>query len=303
MACRQVLPKDRLVDLLTDMYLYDEEFAKGIQGADSVSFYRSVFVKHGCREEEYKQAIACYAKKPKVMKEIYEAVKARLESYKAEFEQALQVEDSLRNLWVSPYDTLFQNTGIPPRSYAFSIPVDTLCVYTLSLSVQYFEDDSTRRPRMKGYLLGKFGEKDTIRKKDAIQGKKKQLNRELAALELTQDLKPQKNLKKAKLNDVTVKNNHTIIKNSDLVVKSNMADTVRQEKEVEFARGETKTYTLSFTVDDTLVTHIRGFWLLTDEPDSTAQQHIYLSKFRVHKPRNTPPPLVLKAIEHFQPVP
>ena len=104
-ACRQVLPEDRMVDLLTDMYLYDEEFAKGIQGADSVSFYRSVFIKHGCGEEEYKKAVAWYAKKPKVMKEIYTAVKTRLEGYKAEFEQVLQLEEYL--LTAPPHDTLF----------------------------------------------------------------------------------------------------------------------------------------------------------------------------------------------------
>jgi hypothetical protein len=106
-ACRQVLPKDRLIDLLTDMYLYDEELARGIQGADSVSVYRSVFVRHGCSEEEYKKTIACYAKKPKVMKEIYEAVKARLEGYKAVFEHAVQLEDYMRDTTVSSYDTLF----------------------------------------------------------------------------------------------------------------------------------------------------------------------------------------------------
>jgi hypothetical protein len=89
------------------MYLYDEELAKGIQGADSVSVYRSVFVRHGCSEEEYKKTVACYAKKPKVMKEIYGAVKVRLESYKAEFEQALQLEEYLRDTAVSSYDTLF----------------------------------------------------------------------------------------------------------------------------------------------------------------------------------------------------
>jgi hypothetical protein len=88
------------------MYLYDEELAKEIRVADSVSIYRSVFVKHGCSEEDYKKAVARYAKKPKAMKGIYEAVKARLEGYKAEFEQALKLENYLQDLAGSPYDTL-----------------------------------------------------------------------------------------------------------------------------------------------------------------------------------------------------
>jgi hypothetical protein len=241
------------------------------------------------------------------MKEIYEAVKARLEGYKAEFEQALQMDDSLRNLWVSPYDTLFQSTECPPHSYAFSIPVDTLCVYTLSVSVQYFDDDSTQHPRMKGYLLGKPGKNDTTKVK------KKRLEQKLHTLELTPDLTPQRNLKKTKLGDAMAKKSSAVVENSNIAVKRNskadtshVADTVRQEREVEFVRGETKTYTLSFTVDDTLVTHIKGFWLLTDKSDSTARQHIYLSKFRVHKPRNSQPPLVLKpvqAVEYLQTIP
>jgi hypothetical protein len=105
-ACRQALPEDRLVDLLTDMYLYDEELARGIPGADSVSVYRSVFIRHGCSEEEYKKTIARYAEKPKAMKEIYEAVKARLEGYKAVFEHEAQLEDYMRDTARSSYDTL-----------------------------------------------------------------------------------------------------------------------------------------------------------------------------------------------------
>jgi hypothetical protein len=105
-----------MVDLLTDMYLYEDELVKGIQGADSVSIYRSVFIRHGCTEEEYRKAIACYAKKPKEMKEIYAAVKLRLEGYKAEFERALQLENYL--LTAPPLDTLYYMT---------------------------FDDDSTRR--------------------------------------------------------------------------------------------------------------------------------------------------------------
>ena len=105
MGCRRVLPENRLVGLLADMYLYDEELAREMQGADSVSVYRSVFARHGCSEEDYKKAIACYAKKPKVMKGIYEEVKARLEGYKARLEQALQLEEYL--LTAPPHDTLF----------------------------------------------------------------------------------------------------------------------------------------------------------------------------------------------------
>jgi hypothetical protein len=297
-ACRQVLPKDRMVDLLTDMYLYDEELAKNMQGVDSVSVYRSVFLQHGCAEADYKEAIAYYVKNPKEMKEIYEAVKARLEGYKADYEQALQLEDSLRNLWVAPYDTLFQSADRPPQAYAFSIPVDTLCVYTLSVSVQYFDDDSTQRPHMKGYLWGKFGKKDTtVRKDDAMRGQRKQRNRalavqELPAMEFTQEVKTQKNLKKQKpLKSAPVNGKR---------IKHQVPDTVRQEKEVEFVRGETKTYTLSFSVDDTLVTHIKGFWLLTDKRDTIAPQHIYLSRFRVHKPRKMQPPFVLESLRPVQ---
>jgi hypothetical protein len=115
-ACRQTLPKDRMVDLLTDMYLYENELAKEIQGADSVSIYRSVFIRHGYTEEEYRNAIACYAKKPKEMKEIYETVKLRLEDYKAQFEQAWQLKNYMQT--APPHDTLYYVT---------------------------FDDDSTRR--------------------------------------------------------------------------------------------------------------------------------------------------------------
>jgi hypothetical protein len=176
------------------------------------------------------------------------------------------------------------------------------------VSVQYFDDDSTQRPHMKGYLFGKFGEKDTVQ--SAIPGKKKHLDKELRAvelqqnLEIKQDLKIQKNPKireRPKIGeDSKTQKNVKEMKAGNKVIKTHVLDTVRQEKEVEFVRGETKTYTMSFTVNDTLVTHIKGFWLLTDNRDSTAQQHIYLSRFRVHKPRNTQPLLLLKPVEPVQ---
>jgi hypothetical protein len=107
-GCRNVLSEDRMADLLTDMYLYDEELAGEMKGTDSVSVYRSVFVKHGCSEEEYREAIARYAEQPKVMKGIYEAVKVRLEGYKAQFDHALQLESYM--LTAPPHDTLLYVT-------------------------------------------------------------------------------------------------------------------------------------------------------------------------------------------------
>lgn len=319
-ACRQELPKNRMVDLLTEMYLYEDELAKGMKGADSVSIYRSVFLRHGCTEAEYRKAIAHYAQQPKEMKEIYAEVKLRLEKYKTEFEQALQLEDSLRNLWLSPYDTLFQSTEIPPYSYAFSIPVDTLCTYTLSVLVHYFEDDSTRRPLMKGYLWGRF------EAEDSVQGRKKFPERVHHAVPLEPEFKTvkkmelrsnvaskpelnmRKNLKKMQPDNREIRHQaveaDTVRHVSDTV--RHVSDTVRQEKEVVFIRGETKEYTMSFTVEDTLVTHIRGFWLLTEKRDSVAPQHIYLSRFRVYKPRQAPLPLVpehMQNVEQFKLVP
>jgi hypothetical protein len=104
-GCRHGLPESRLAGLLTDMYLYDEELARDIKGVDSVSLYRSVFARHGCSEEEYRDAIARYAGKPKVMREIYEAVKARLENYRAKLEHESQLEEYMRT--APPPDTLY----------------------------------------------------------------------------------------------------------------------------------------------------------------------------------------------------
>jgi hypothetical protein len=105
-ACRHALPEDRLVDLLADMYLYDEELTRGRPAADSVSIYRSVFVAHGCTEADYRAAIARYAEQPNVMKRIYETVKARLERRHATLEHALRLENYRRDCPGAPYDTL-----------------------------------------------------------------------------------------------------------------------------------------------------------------------------------------------------
>jgi hypothetical protein len=240
-ACRQALPEQRVVEVLTDMYLYDGDFTFNVLRTDSVSFYRSVFLRHGCSEEDYNQSIAYYAQKPKVMKRIYESVQARLQAIKDEYAPLAELEDSLRNLWTSHYDTLFLSDSASPRTYAFSIDVDTLCTYTLEVSAKYFDDDSTLRPRMKGYVQRKYI--DTVKVKKTLLGKKKKKVR-------------------------------------------HKSDTIVQEREMLFKRGDTQKYTLTFTINDTLMTHIKGNWLFTDDGDTTKnRQHIYLSKIHIYKPR------------------
>jgi len=240
-ACRQALPERRVVEILTDMYLYDGDFTSNVLRTDSVSFYRSVFLHHGCSEDEYNKSIAYYAQKPPVMKRIYESVQARLQSVKDEYTPEAERDDSLRNLLPPHADTLFLSDSVPPRAYAFSVDVDTLCTYTLEVSAKYFDDDSTLRPRMKGYVQRKYV--DTAKVKKTLSGKKKKKIRHLS-------------------------------------------DTIVQEREMLFKRGDTQKYTLTFSINDTLMTHIKGYWLITDGGDTTKKrQHISLSKFHVYKPR------------------
>jgi hypothetical protein len=263
-----------MVDLLVDMYLYDDDMARSVyMNIDSVSLYTPVLAKHKCTEEQYKAAILYYANEPKKLKSIYEKVQEKLEKQKIEYEKVQDVEDSLRNIWVASYDTLFRSSGVIPENYSFLIPVDTLGTYTITMYAQCFDDDSTTRPRMRGYLL--IGDKDADLKdepKDVTRIKAPKLRPEVVHKNL--------NLSSIQLDkNLSLESESAELKGLQLAKEEQRK--MRQVKEIEFEKG-LKKYFLSFNVNDTLITHLKGYWLLVD--DSTAcRQNIRLSKFSVLK--------------------
>ncbi len=79
-ACTTTLSKDEVAEVLADMYLYEDGFtSKAPVHPDSVSIYRSVFLRHGCTEEQFTATIKKYGQEPKSLREIYKQVEEILQ--------------------------------------------------------------------------------------------------------------------------------------------------------------------------------------------------------------------------------
>ncbi len=110
-ACNKTLSQNDLANVLTDMYLYEDGFGAGVN-TDSLSIYRSVFLKHGCSEEEFKRSIYKYGADPKLLKEVYIIVEQQLKERKEGYDAIIftqfkiaQEEQHLDSLYRFPADT------------------------------------------------------------------------------------------------------------------------------------------------------------------------------------------------------
>lgn len=91
MACGKTLSKKELANVLADMYLYESGFGPGVR-LDSVSIYRSVFLKHGITEAKFRRSIEKYAFPPKHLKEVYVMVDTLLKERKVLYEALVAAE-------------------------------------------------------------------------------------------------------------------------------------------------------------------------------------------------------------------
>ncbi|MDR0729380.1 MAG: DUF4296 domain-containing protein [Prevotellaceae bacterium] len=169
-ACQQRISPQKMADLLTDFYLYGElpnELERPLK--DSVSLSRSLFVKHGVSQEQFRATLHYYASHPKKMKVLYEHVDSLMKERVALYRQAVEENEIARNLWKGQERWDIDTLQIP-ENMMFHIPIDTIGNLTMKISATLFADDSTQQPSMTGYFLTKIkrGVRDTINRKTVL---------------------------------------------------------------------------------------------------------------------------------------
>jgi hypothetical protein len=111
--CRRILPKEKVTDILTDIYLMEgflsDQQVRNQETRDSVDYYfAGIFDTHGVSFEKFKQALDCYLLYSNDMETIHEEIlnrlslklteaDAELERYMQRQQEELEKADSLRS--------------------------------------------------------------------------------------------------------------------------------------------------------------------------------------------------------------
>ncbi len=169
-ACSGRLSDGKMVDILTDFYLYSELPASGqVAVKDSVSLPLSLFEKYHISQAQFETTMQWYAAHPEALKELFEKVRDRITEKILLCEQAIEADEAARSLWQGESRLEIDSLQVPEK-FSFFLPVDTLGHYTLKASVALFSNDSTVAPVMMGYFLSHMEQAvpDTIDKQTIV---------------------------------------------------------------------------------------------------------------------------------------
>jgi hypothetical protein len=132
-ACTKKLSKSELADVLVDMYIYDQLYnCANMHRQDSISIYRSVFQKHNCTAEQFRNSITRYGANPKHLKEVFDEADKKIKVLKTGYSEvvdALHKERAFQlkmdSLYRYPSDTMyrhiFKHCWLWEHEFAFDI--------------------------------------------------------------------------------------------------------------------------------------------------------------------------------------
>jgi hypothetical protein len=163
---KKLIPKDALVDLLTEMYVADGLLAfppirAQFSTKDSISNYLDIIYRHGYTKEQMDKTMRYYfEKKPKKLENIYDLVLTKLNE-----KQALLTKEGpppqviATNLWNGPGVLAVPEAGINDPA-VFKIPVRDTGNYVLDFTAVVFNDDQSLNPKVTLYFWRADSTKD-----------------------------------------------------------------------------------------------------------------------------------------------
>lgn len=151
---KDLIPADKLVDILTDFYLTDglmaipEVFLQH-QDKDTMKVYQEVIGKYGYSLENVTSTVRHYfLTNPKKLKRVYNRVLMNLTEYESLLQaEAAETRPEPENLWLGNTSYALPEEGITNQLY-FDFAIPDTGTYTLSLAVVLFADDQSERPRI-----------------------------------------------------------------------------------------------------------------------------------------------------------
>jgi len=167
---KNIMPKEKFIDLLVDVHIYDAimnkegYLDKSITINDTASYYNYLFKKYEITRKQYREIMQYYASDIEEFSLIYEEVINRfnlklIEIDSLEVDEVAEIKDST-NLW-----NLKDEWNLPidgeKETIKYNIITNKSGIYTLSAEIKLFEDDGSVNQRMSIFAYYTDGSFDT----------------------------------------------------------------------------------------------------------------------------------------------
>lgn len=150
---RDIIPQEKLTDIITDLYLTDGLLMiplvqQWYESKDSISAYNDVLSSHGYTKEDFDRTIRFYfIKKPKNLMKIYEQSLARLSEMESRYAQEVaRIDAKLSNLWTGK-ERYSSGGQTLTDSTSFDVRLKITATYKLKFTATVFPGDETLIPR------------------------------------------------------------------------------------------------------------------------------------------------------------
>ncbi|MDZ7739099.1 MAG: DUF4296 domain-containing protein [Bacteroidales bacterium] len=150
----EVIPPEKMTELLTDLYLADgllnyPPIRSDYSEKDSIESYLDVIESHGLTKEQADLSMRYYfIDKPDKYEDIYDRVIEKLSGREAELMQKMaNSPDADRNLWKGESSYMMPDAGVD-NPVAFSIQTEGLGEYIIKARITVYKDDQSINPHI-----------------------------------------------------------------------------------------------------------------------------------------------------------
>lgn len=153
-----LIPKQKLVEILTDMYLTDglmiqPEVHYWYTSPDSIGAYRDVIESHGYKKDQLDKTMRFYfIRKPKELLKIYDEALAKLTEMETKIEEEVNIMQTKSSDFWNFRDPLFSPGEKGDDSTDFDITLPFWNYYSLSFTLTVFPDDESENPRLTAFM-------------------------------------------------------------------------------------------------------------------------------------------------------
>jgi hypothetical protein len=164
-ACQQqkkkvkLIPKDKFIEVLTDIHLADGvSFSGNFLGKyhriDSLNYSQYIFEKNGVTRAQYDTTMAYYTAHAEKFNKIYDEVIANLTKMEGDLQKVkMKQQDSVQgeNLWIGKSEYKLPEDGAQTK-INFGIPVKKPGKYIISADIIMYKDDQSENPHISAFF-------------------------------------------------------------------------------------------------------------------------------------------------------
>lgn len=162
----KTIPDKKLVNILYDMYLLDAvTYNTGISNYDdSVRVYDPITEKYGYSVDDLNRTLRKHILKDGQLQKIFEKVNVKIAAEKKKWEPEARIEKLSQNQFRGTDSMVINSTVFSPRG--FNVKLDEIGVYDVSAEFFFFEDDSTKNPKMTVWMSSQRHRDSVVNKQE-----------------------------------------------------------------------------------------------------------------------------------------